>query len=46
MRWIFAQPVDGDGGADSKIGNNHYTGVDEDKWFRCDLRINIILMVA
>ena len=42
----FAEPVDGDGGADSKIGNNHYTGVEEDKGLRCNLRIKIILIVT
>jgi len=33
----FSPPVDGDGDADSKIGNNHYTRVEEDKGLRCNL---------
>merc|ERR1719234_2840806 len=34
-------PVDGDGGADGKVGNNHYTRVEEDKRLRCYLRIKM-----
>jgi len=33
----LSSPVDGDGGADSKVGNNHHTGVEEDKGLRCNL---------
>merc|ERR1719234_1600135 len=37
----FSPPVDGDGGADGKIGNNHYARVEEDKGLRCDLRVEV-----
>ena len=43
---LGGEPVDGDGGTDGKVGNNHHTGVEEDEGLRCNLRNRIILIVA
>ena len=32
------EPVDGDGGTDGKVGDNHDTGVEEDEGLGCNLR--------
>ena len=39
-------PVDGDGGTDGKVGDNHDTGVEEDEGLGCNLRSRIISIQA
>ena len=40
------KPVDGDGGTDGKVGDNHDTGVEEDEGLGCNLRSRIISIEA